>query len=61
MATIATASNSATSHRATLIKCNIKTVQHLLVQYYNIKILNSATVTIATTTSTTDTGAIIQY
>ena len=61
MATIATESNSATLHRAALIKCNIKTVQHLLVQYYNSKILKSATVTIATTTNTTETGAIIQY
>ena len=36
---------------------NIKTVQHLIGQYYNSTILNNATIAIAISTSTTVTSA----
>ena len=44
----------------TLNQCNIKTVQHLIVQYYNSTILNSATITIVIATSATATSTIRQ-
>ena len=44
----------------TLNQCNIKTIQHLIVQYYNSTILNSATITIVIATSATATSTIRQ-
>ena len=41
-----------------LKQCNIKTMQHLAVQYQTISTLNSETATIATTTSAKQ---LVQY
>ena len=40
-------SNSKTLNQCNITWCNIKTVQHLIVQYYNSTILNGVTITIA--------------
>ena len=39
-------------------QCNIKAVKHLIVQYYNITISNSAIITIAITANATTISAI---
>ena len=49
---------NAISNSETLNQCNIGKVQHLIVKYYNGTILNSATITIAVTTSATATSGI---
>ena len=49
---------NAVSNSKTLNQCNIEKVQLLIVKYYNGTILNSATKTIAMTTSATVTSAI---
>ena len=50
---------NAISNSETLNQCNIKTImQHLIVQYYNSTILNSATKTFVITTSITATSTI---
>ena len=49
---------NAISNSKTLNQCNIEKVQHLIVKYYDGTILNSATMTIAITTSATATSTI---
>ena len=49
---------NAKSNSETLNKCNIKTVQYLIVQYYNSAMLNSVTIFIAVTNSAIPTSEI---
>ena len=51
-------SNSKTLNQCNIKLCNIEKVEHLIVKYYNDNILNSATITIAITTSATAISAI---
>ena len=51
-------SNSEILNQCNIKFCNIKTTQHLIVQYYNSSILNRATIAFAITTSATATSAI---
>ena len=51
-------SNTKRLNQCNIKQCNTEKVQRLIVKYYNGTILNSATITIAITTSTTATSAI---
>ena len=50
--------NSETLNQCNIKQWNVKTVQHLIVQYYNSTILNIASITKAITTIATATSAI---